>query len=199
MRHRDAPPRCAIAAARGAREAVEMPGTPTPRPATLDDVPALARVINAAYVAEAWFVTGERTSDAELRTMLARPGATFLVVDDVEPGAAPGTLAASVYLESRGARGYLGMLSVNPARQGRGLGRVLIAAAEAWGLAAGWRFLDISVVNLRRELAPFYAALGFAPYDTAPFPQTERLMRDAHLVLMTKPLVPLFPGEEAVG
>ena len=171
----------------------------TSRPATPADLPALARVINAAYVVETWFVEGPRTSEAELRTMLAHPGAAFLVVDDTEPGAAPGVLAASVYVEERGTRGYLGMLSVDPARQGRGFGRLLIAAAEAWGLAAGWRFLDISVVNLRRELAPFYGALGFAPYDTTPFPQQARLTRDAHLVLMTKPLVPLFPGEEAVS
>jgi GNAT superfamily N-acetyltransferase len=164
------------------------------RPATAADLPALARVINAAYLVEAHFVTGGRTHDAELRAMLARPDAAFLVVDDDAPDAAPGALAAAVYVERRGARGYFGMLSVDPARQGRGLGRVLVTAAESWARAAGCRFVDISVVDLRRDLVPFYAALGFAPYDTAPFPQPARLTRDAHLVLMTKPLVELWGG-----
>lgn len=172
---------------------------PTPRLATPDDVPALARVINAAYVVEAWFVEGPRTDEGELRSMLARPEAAFLVVDDPGPGAAPGALAASVYLETRGERAYFGMLSVDPRRQGRGYGRVLVEAAERWARDAGCRFVDISVVNLRRELAPFYASFGFAPYDTAPFPQAERLSRDAHLVLMTKPLVPLFADGDTPG
>jgi GNAT superfamily N-acetyltransferase len=175
---------------------------PIPRPATPDDVPALVRVINAAYVVEAWFVDGPRTSAGELRAMLARPGAAFLVVDDEESGAGPdappGALAAAVYLEARGERAYLGMLSVDPRRQGRGYGRLLVEAAQAWARAAECRFVDISVVNLRRELAPFYAALGFAPYGTAPFPQPARLLRDAHLVLMTKPLAPLF-GDGTAG
>jgi GNAT superfamily N-acetyltransferase len=167
-----------------------------PRLASPEDVPALARVINAAYVVEAWFVDGPRTDEDELREMLARPEAAFLVVDDAASGAAPGALAAGVYLESRGERAYFGMLSVDPRRQGLGYGRVLVEAAERWARAAGCRFVDISVVNLRRELAPFYAAFGFAPYDTAPFPQAARLTRDAYLVLMTKPLVPLFAGGE---
>jgi GNAT superfamily N-acetyltransferase len=165
------------------------------RDATPDDLPALVRVINAAYLVEQSFVTGDRTHEEELREMLRRPGAAFLVVEDGE-GDVEGAreLAGAVYVELRGARAYFGMLSVHPARQGRGIGRLLVGAAERWGRDAGCRFVDISVVDLRTDLVPFYARLGYAPYDTAPFPQPGRLTRQAGLVLMTKPLVPLWVG-----
>ena len=158
-----------------------------PRLATAADVPALVRVINRAYRVEEFFLSGDRTNEDAVRHRMAKDGGYFLVID-----AAPGTLAAAVYAELRGgARGYFGMLAVDPDHQHRGHGRALIAAVEERCRAAGGRFLDIDVVNLRRELPPFYASLGFAPYDTAPFPEPAKLHRagEAWLVLMTKPLV----------
>jgi GNAT superfamily N-acetyltransferase len=167
-----------------------------PRVATVEDVPALVAVINRAYQVEAFFVAGPRTGEDEVRRRMGKPGACFLVIDaedrDPRPGASAPPLAGAAFVELRGARGYLGMLSVDPDRQRGGLGRALVTAAEARCRAAGCRFLDIDVVSLRRELPPFYARLGFAAYDTAPFPEPARLLREASLVLMTKPLVPLF-------
>jgi GNAT superfamily N-acetyltransferase len=84
------------------------------------------------------------------------------------------------------------MLAVDPERQGRGFGRFLIQAVEDHCRGAGCRFLDISVVNLRTELQEFYRQFDFAPYGTAPFHDVGKLTRDAHLVLMTKPLVELW-------
>ena len=162
-----------------------MHTTITPRPATLADVPALVRLINRAYRVEAFFVDGDRIGEAEVRERATAPNGSFLVVD----GAAPGELAGSVYVELRGARGYFGLLSVDPDAQKRGLGRALVAAAERRCRDAACAWVDISVVNLRAELPPFYARLGYVPFDTAPFPPGERLKRPAHFVLMTKPLV----------
>ena len=160
-----------------------------PRVAGQADVPALVRVINRAYVIEQFFVRGDRTNEDQIRERLETAHAVFLVVDD---GAAPGELAGAVYVEVRGDRGYFAMLSVDPRRQGSGLGRLLVSAAEQHCRAAGCAFLDIEVVNLRTELPPFYAKLGFAAYATAPFPSPERLSRHAYLVLMPQPLVPLW-------
>jgi GNAT superfamily N-acetyltransferase len=160
-----------------------------PRIAGASDIPALARVINRAYDIERFFVTGTRTSEAEVAERLGKANASFLVVDD---GAMPSDLAGAVYVEIRGVRGYFAMLAVDPRRQGSGLGRLLVTAAEDYCRKAGCTFLDIEVVNLRTELPPFYAKFGYAPYATAPFPTVERLSRSAHLVVMTKPLVPLW-------
>lgn len=168
------------------------------RTATTDDVPALVRLINRAYQVEQFFVTGQRTSTDEIHDRLSRPGARFLVIDDdqVQPtGAEPArdaALAGAVYVQAKGERGYLAMLSVDPARQKTGLSRSLIAAAEQYCREASCRFLDLDIVNLRTELPAFYARFGFVPFDTAPFNGPERLTRPAHLVLMTKPLVDIW-------
>jgi len=157
---------------------------PPVRLATTEDVPALARVINDAYRVEEFFLGGPRISEPELRDKLATPGAAFLVID----GPAPGTLAGAVYVELREGRGYFGLLAADPARQGEGLGRALVEAAEAHCRSAGCTVLDIDVVNLRLELPAFYARFGFQPVGTAPFPGGARLKRPAHLVVMSKPI-----------
>lgn len=160
-----------------------------PRVADATDVPALVRVINKAYAVEKMFVDGERTSDDHIHERLARPGSVFLVVDD---GAARGELAGAVYVELRGTRGYFGMLAVDPHRQGSGLGRLLVTAAEDHCRAAGCRFLDIDVVNVRSELPAFYAKFGYAPFDTGEFHSAAPLKRPVHVVKLTKPLVPIW-------
>jgi len=153
------------------------------------DVTDLVRLINRAYLVEEFFVAGERTSVSQVHDRMTRSSSGFLVVDDP---AINGRLAACVWVEWRGDRGYFGMLAVDPDQQGRGLGRSLVSAAEQQCREAGCRFLDISVVNLRTELPDFYRQFGFAPYGTAPFHDPGKLTRPAHLILMTKPLVDLW-------
>lgn len=155
------------------------------RDATERDAPALVEVINRAYRVEDFFIDGDRTDVADVRARMSRPGAGFLVID----GEAPGTLAAAVYLERRGDRGYFGLLSVDPAAQRRGLGRRLVDTAEDWCRAHGCVALDLDVVNLRVELPGFYCAMGFAPVGTAPFKDVHKLKRPAEMVLMSKSLV----------
>lgn len=170
----------------------------TVRAATADDVPALVRLINRAYIVEQFFVTGPRTSEDDIQDRLARPGSRFLVIDDegVQRGdderVSGGVLAGAVYVQAKGDRGYLAMLSVDPTRQKTGLSRILVGAAEQYCREASCRFLDLDIVNLRKELPAFYARFGFVPFDTAPFQDPHRLTRPAHLVLMTKPLVDIW-------
>ena len=82
---------------------------PAPRIAS-GDAPALVRVINLAYRVEDFFVAGDRTDEADVRRRMAKPHAAFLVLD----GPDSGELAAAVYAEVRGRRGYFGMLSSIP-------------------------------------------------------------------------------------
>lgn len=160
-----------------------------PRFATIGDIPELVRIINAAYRVEDFFVDGDRTSEADIAGRMRDPAVRFLVIDaPTSPG-----LAAAVLVDVHGRRGHFAMLSVDPPFQGRGLARVLLDAVEAHCREAGCEALDIEVVNLREELPPFYVAMGFAPFDTAPFPDRTKLSRDAHLVLMTKSLAEVLP------
>jgi GNAT superfamily N-acetyltransferase len=78
---------------------------------------------------------------------------------------------------------------VHPARHGKGLGRSLIVAAEERFRQAGCRAVDIQVVDLRIELAPFYRRLGYVETGTAPFPAEGRATRPCHFIRMSKRLV----------
>ena len=155
-----------------------------PRLATLTDVAELVRVINAAYLVEAEMFHGTRTTAADVRERLARPNAAFLVV----PRDASAVLAASVYVETGRDRGYFGMLAVDPACQGRGLGRVLVQAAEAHSRAAGCAAMDLDVVDLRGELTTFYGALGYVAVGESPYPHPEQTKQPVRLIHMSKPL-----------
>ena len=151
------------------------------RLATVQDVPEVVRVTNAAYRVEDFFINGDRTNADEVRERMTKANAGFLVADALTG------LAASVYFEVRGDRGYFGMLSVDPAHQKRGHSKALIAAVESHCRAAGCVALDIDVVNLRLELPAYYAALGFVETGTAPF-ENPRAMRPAHLITMSRPI-----------
>ena len=105
----------------------------------------------------------------------------FLLLEDES-----GKLTGSVYVDVRGAKGYFGMLSIDPARQGQGLGARLIDAAEQFCHDAGCRAMEIEVVNLRTELPDFYRRRGYAETGTRPFSPSERTKLPCHFVVMVK-------------
>jgi GNAT superfamily N-acetyltransferase len=152
-----------------------------PRISTPADIPAITSLINRAYVVERFFKVGDRTDEEGVRGLQAK--GTFLVLERED---AP---IGCVYVELRGARGYIGLLSVDPDRQGTGAGRVLMAAAEAYCLAHGARDVDLRVVNLREELPPFYQRFGYVECGTEPFSDPEEATRPCHFIVMTKSLV----------
>jgi GNAT superfamily N-acetyltransferase len=156
----------------------------TVRIGTVADIPELVRLTNAAYRVEDFFIDGNRTSAEDVAARMHAPGACFLVVDS----GAPRTLAASVWLEAAGDRGHFAMLAVDPAQQGRGLARLLIAAVEDHCRTSGCSAIDIEVVNLREELPPLYEALGFRKTGVDGFPDNGKLKRPAYLILMSKPV-----------
>jgi GNAT superfamily N-acetyltransferase len=144
------------------------------------DVEAIVRLINTAFIVERFFVEGDRIDDEEVRGMLGT--GTFLLLED---GEGP---AACVYVEPRGDHAYIGLLSVRPDRQRRGLGERMMSSAEEHARQRGSRVADIRVVNLRVELPPFYRRLGYAETGTEPFDAAVPPMRPCHFVLMSKAL-----------
>ena len=157
---------------------------PALRTASLDDVDAIVAITNRAFLAESFCVTGDRTDVADIRHRFA--SGIFFVADDPCDRT---RLHASVYCSIENSRGYLGLIAIQPDAQGRGYSRVLLAAVEQHCRDAGCQFLDITVVNVREDLFPIYAKLGFAAYDVVPFPVPERALQPLHLVKMTKPLL----------
>src|SRR5258708_32409257 len=117
------------------------------RAASLADVEALARFINAACRVEQPFMDGDRTNPDGVRTYMEK--GKFLLAEDAAG------LAGCVYVELRGDRGYLGLLGVDPSRQGTGLGHKLMNAAENFFRQAGCVAVDLRVVSARTPLLPF--------------------------------------------
>lgn len=158
------------------------PPTVSIRRANDEDVPALTRLINAAFVVEQVVFDGDRVDDLGVLTYMS--SGTFLVAED------SGALAGCVYIETRGDRSYLGLLSVQPERQGSGLGRRLVTAAETFARESRSRAMDLRVISARGEqLLAFYQHLGYFIIRTEPFPANLVTKIPSHFILMSKPLV----------
>jgi ribosomal protein S18 acetylase RimI-like enzyme len=148
------------------------------RTADLDDVEALVRLVNAAFRVELPYIEGDRTNPEGVRAYMQK--GKFLLVEDAAG------LAGCVYLELRGDRGYLGLLGVDPPRQGTGLGRKLMDAAENYFRQAGCVAVDLRVISARTPLPAFYRHLDYHETGAAPFAPEVPLKVPCHYILMTK-------------
>lgn len=151
------------------------------RAAGSEDTENIVRLVNEAFRPERFFSDADRTNPGKVRDLLQK--GKFLLAEEA------GSLVGCVYVELRGDRGYFGLLAVDPARQGAGLGSRLIAAAEDRCRAAGCRFMDLTIVNLRTELPAFYRRFGYVESGTLPFARDQAPNQPCHLVKMSKPLV----------
>lgn len=136
------------------------------RPATKADLSALHRVIERAYrgdsaklgwTHEADLLSGTRTDMATLEAIVADPAQLLLAVLE---GEAP--LGCVNVADRGGGIAYLGLLCIEPTRQGEHLGRRLIAAAEAHARDAfGCKTIEMTVIDKRRELIAYYERRGW--------------------------------------
>jgi len=135
------------------------------RPAGHDDVAAIVALVNSAYrgassrrgwTTEADLLDGQRTDAAEIAGLVAARDSVILLC------LADGVLAGSVHLRRDGDGAYLGMLVIDPGRQGAGLGKRLMAAAESW-VVREWACVRMwmTVITLRHELIAFYGRRGY--------------------------------------
>lgn len=165
-----------------------MDSIPIPLTAPLDfrlarseEAPAVASVINAAFrKAESFFIDTNRIDLENVQTMMEK--GNFLIAGE------PPMLAGCVYVEIRGERAYLGLLSVAPGQQQRGLGSLLMQAAEDYCARAGCKFIDLQIVNLRQELPSFYRRRGYVENGTSPFPAEITTKIPCHFIKMSKSL-----------
>jgi GNAT superfamily N-acetyltransferase len=151
------------------------------RIATFVDAPRITSVINAAFkIAEEFFVDGNRITQAEVEKMLNK--GTFLLAETGDK------LNGCVYVELRGERSYLGLLSVDPTGQQSGLGSLLMAEAEKYCRERGSHCMDILIVNLREDLPAFYQKRGYVESGTTPFPADVPTRIPCHFINMSKSL-----------
>lgn len=153
-----------------------MMDTTVIRLAHADDLPRLRALVERAYrgdsarggwTHEADLLDDERTSDAVLAATLADRRARVLVAE------ADRALIGTVTVSDCGdGLAYLGMLCVDPVLQAGGLGRKLVAAAEAEAHRAfSAQTMEMTVIDRRRELIAWYERRGYAQSgETRPFP-----------------------------
>lgn len=167
------------------------------RTATVGDAEAMAVLVNSAYrgesskagwTTEADILDGQRTDPDSLRALIARPDQVFLLAFE------DGELVGSVNLERFGDRRFLGMLTIKPTAQARGLGRRLIAFAEDRARDEGSPALFMTVISIRTELIAYYERRGYHPtgetkdfpFDNPKFGLPKR--RDFNLLVLKKTL-----------
>jgi GNAT superfamily N-acetyltransferase len=148
------------------------------RQAQLSDIPQLQNLVEDAYrggrATVSWknehdLVVGPRTSVEELTRIISSPESVILIKTE------EGKLAACICVEKHGADVHLGLISVSPDYQNRGLARALITAGEAYGKAVfGCAGAVMWVLSGRDELLKFYNRCGYEQTgETEPFPPPE--------------------------
>src|SRR5215212_5862144 len=151
------------------------------RMANSSDDEKITALINAAFrIAEGFFIDEKRITLAEVQRHLTT-GAFLVAVDE-------SAITGCVYVEPRGERAYLGLLSVDPAQQQGGVGSRLMTAGEDYCRRLGAQFMDILIVNLRTDLPAFYERRGYFENGTTPFPPDVPTKQPCHFINMSKPL-----------
>ena len=150
-----------------------------------ETVAHIVAIINEAYrwsEAEQWTDEKTRTDTAEIGLLLANRKMLLAYAED--------TLAGVVKIEeiATGIGGF-GMLAVDPDGLRTGVGRALVAEAEAWARTMGFTEMEIEIVHAetpnahKRLLHDWYTRLGYIEQET--FPIAERIPEIAPLQRLT--------------
>ena len=120
---------------------------------------------------EADLLDGQRIDAEAVAAIVADPKQSMLLAQVDET-----LLGCVVIADSDAGLAYLGMLAVDPARQARGTGRALVAAAQALAHEAfGATRIEMTVIARRTELIDWYVRLGYrATGERRPFPYDDR-------------------------
>jgi GNAT superfamily N-acetyltransferase len=153
------------------------------RAAGSEDAERLVRLINAAFLVERIAFDGDRIDLEGVHGLMDK--GMFLVAEENNSP----VIMGCVYVELRGEHSYLGLLSVAPELQGKGLGRQLVAAAEEYSRRPGCRAMDLQIISPRAgDLRPFYERLGYVETGIAPFPRDVPTKVPCHYIVMAKSL-----------
>ena len=156
--------------------------------ATPDDIPALERLLNTAYRGEAskngWTTEADllegdlRTDAATLHQIMHTEGAVLLKYTNED-----NDIEGCVFLQKNKDRLYLGMLSVSPWVQSKGIGKELMATAENYAKAQSCSCIFMKVISVRHELIAWYERKGYCKTG-----KTEAFPTDNKFGIPTQPL-----------
>ena len=143
--------------------------------AEVADIPKLVALVNTCYrgevskqgwTTEADLIAGDiRTDEDNLTELMSTATTVFLKCLHPEAG-----LVGTVYLDKKGERLYLGMLSVDIDWQASGIGKRLMKAAEEHARSVGCGAIFMQVIPNRSSLMDWYGRHGYlATGERKPF------------------------------
>jgi len=144
------------------------------------DISSLVSLLDSAYRGEGsrqgWtseadlFIGNKRTDETTLSKLITKPGSVFLKYTNEV-----GIIEGCVYLHKKESRLYLGMFSVSPSVQGKGIGKKLLTAANEYAKKHNCSSIYMTVITIRQELISWYEKHGFQQTGKVlPFPVDER-------------------------
>lgn len=141
-----------------------------------EDTKQLIDLVNSAYrgesskkgwTTEADLLDGIRTDQKSIMSQVQKPGAIMLTAKSEN-----NLMVGCVYLQQQGKQLYLGMLTVAPDIQAKGIGKRLLLAAENYARELNCESIVMSVIDIRKELIEWYKRKGFQDTgEIKPFPQ----------------------------
>ena len=163
--------------------------------AARSDAPAIAALIEESYrgdesrrgwTTEAHLIEGNRTSVAEIETLIADPNARFVMAFEGT------TLVGCALIKNENGEGYFGMFAVKPTLQGGGHGKQILSHAEQQ-IRNLWHCprVAMTVISIREDLIAYYERRGYKRTATKPFPfekEPGAKRTDFHFVVLTKAL-----------
>ena len=132
--------------------------------ATIEDVKALNNLVNSAYRGESskkgWtyeadLLGGIRITEEELTDTIQKTDTIILKYTDNQ------AIIACMMLVEKTDKLYLGMLTVSPELQGRGIGKQLLKQAEIIAKEKRLSKIGMTVISARQELIDWYKRHGY--------------------------------------
>lgn len=129
------------------------------------DVAAIVSLVESAYrgdasrqgwTTEADILDGQRIDATGVQALLERADGQLLLAERQD------RLVACCEMQRQGDAAYFGMFSVDPTRQGGGIGKRVMAEAERIALEDwGCEWMEMTVIDVRSELIAWYERRGY--------------------------------------
>ncbi|MFY7899036.1 MAG: GNAT family N-acetyltransferase [Chitinophagaceae bacterium] len=163
-----------------------------------ESIDALVKLVNSAYrgeistkgwTTEAHLLKGSlRTDRTEIQEIFADEQSIIVQYTNES-----NVIIGCVHLQIQDTKLYLGMLSVSPFEQAKGIGKQLLAAAENYAKEKQLSAIFMTVIDLRVELIEWYKRNGYSPTgETKPFDIDELFgipVEPLHFIVLEKKLV----------
>lgn len=140
-------------------------------------VDSIVELVNSAYRGETgkqgWttesdLLDGQRVDADRIIANINKDNSVILIAEDEDN---EDQLVACLHLEKQDEKCYMGMITVSPQMQDKGIGKLLIEEGEAFAQFWDCTHIFMTVISVRSELISWYQKLGYKKNgEKRPFP-----------------------------